>query len=339
MALKIAIESPQNTEHAVAWQDLGAFDPTRLSADHEWNLVQELGLQGAQIALVFQDEKPLLRFLMHQFLPDEGTACLGFFALDPETSDALLQEGFQLALQRMLTPRTRKLVGPMNGSTWFTYRLRVDQHPLQFDWEPKAQPRLESLLQTAGFSSWAHYHSIATAGLKDMQAYLEKDWKRVMDRGLTIRKVGLEDLKAGALFDLHRLSQLGFAGNPLFAPLGFEAFARSYVQGKTSKENFIYMAYDASGRAVAFFLAFLEPAHLGQTQKTLVLKTAATDPEFRRQGLSNALLYAICQNLPEGLSDNYISALVFQGWTSESFARHGQTLWEHQYVLMAKDLV
>jgi GNAT superfamily N-acetyltransferase len=171
-----------------------------------------------------------------------------------------------------------------------------------------------------------------------MQAYLEKDWNRVMERGLTVRRIGLEDLKTGALFDLHRLSQIGFAGNPLFAPLGFEAFARSYLQGKTGKENFIYMAYDAAGRAIAFFLAFLEPTHFGQPQKTLVLKTAATDPDYRRQGLSNALLYAICRDLPESVSDNYISALVFQGWTSESFARHGKTLWEHQYVLMAKDL-
>lgn len=338
MGLTIAIENPQHTENAQSWQDLGVYDPTRLSAEHEWNLVQELGQDGAQMALVFLDEKPILRFLMHNFLPEDGTSCLGFFGLAPDVNEAMMQEGFQLALQRILKPTVRKLVGPMNGSTWFSYRLRVDQHPLQFDWEPKADPRLESLLQTAGFSYWAHYHSIATAGLRDMQAYLEKDWNRVKERGLIVRRIGLEDLKTGALFDLHRLSQIGFAGNPLFVPLGFEAFARSYLQGKTDKENFIYMAYDAAGRAVAFFLAFLEPSHLGQPQKTLVLKTAATDPDYRRQGLSNALLYAICQDLPEAVSDNYISALVFQGWTSESFARHGKTLWEHQYVLMAKDL-
>lgn len=339
MVLKIAIENPQNSEHEAAWHDLGVYDPTRLSAEHEWNLVQELGQKGAQMALVFMDEKPILRFVLNPFLPDEGTAGLGFFALHPEANDALLQEGFQLALQRMITPSLRKLVGPMNGNTWFSYRLRVDQHPLQFDWEPKAQPRLETLLATAGFSFWAHYHSIATSGLKDMQTYLQKDFSRVMERGMSLRRIGLEDLKTGALFDLHRLSQVGFAGNPLFVPLSFEAFARSYLQGKTGKENFIHMAYDAKGKAVAFFLAFLEPAHLGQSQKTLVLKTAATDPEYRRQGLSNALLYAICQDLPEAVSDTYISALVFQGWTSESFARHGTTLWEHQYVLMAKDLV
>jgi GNAT superfamily N-acetyltransferase len=339
MGLKIVIEHPQQSEHAAAWQDLGVYDPTRLSAEHEWNMVQDLGQQGAEMALVFLDEKPILRFLMHAFLPEAGTSCLGFFALHPDASDSLLQEGFQLALQNMIKPATRKIVGPMNGSTWFNYRLRVDQHPLQFDWEPKAQPRVGALLQTAGLTSWAHYHSIATAGLNAMRAYLEKDWNRVKERGLSIRRVGLEDLKNGALFDLHRLSQLGFAENPLFAPLSFEAFARSYVQGKTGKENFIYMAHDADGRAVAFFLAFLEAPHLGQSQKTLVLKTAATDPDYRRQGLSNALLYAICQDLPEDVSDNYISALVFQGWTSESFARHGKTLWEHQYVLMAKDMI
>jgi GNAT superfamily N-acetyltransferase len=339
MSLKIAIEHPHETQHEAAWHELGAYDPTRMSAEHEWKLVQELGRHGAQMALVFWNDEPVLRFLLHPFLFEQGTASLGFFGLAPEIADVILQEGFQLALQSMVPSNTRKLVGPMNGNTWFSYRLRVDQHPLQFDWEPKAQPRVETLLQTAGFSSWAHYHSIATAGLQDMLGYLEKDWNRVMERGLTIRMIALEDLKSGALFDLHRLSQIGFAGNPLFVPLDFEAFARSYVQGKTDKENFIAMAYDASGRAVAYFLAFLEPAHLGQPLKTLVLKTAATDPEYRRQGLSNALLHAIGQNLPDGLSDNYISALVFQGWTSESYARHGKTLWEHQYVLMAKDLL
>jgi GNAT superfamily N-acetyltransferase len=337
MGLTIAIDSPQNTEHAAAWHELGAYDPTRLSAEHEWSLVQELGQLGAKMGLVFFEGKPWLRFLMHYFLPAEGTASLGFFAMHPDSDDAFIQKGFLLALQRMTSPEVRKLVGPMNGNTWFSYRLRVDQHPLQFDWEPKTQPWLQALLRTAGFANWAHYHSIATAGLKGMKAYLEKDWKRVTDRGLTIRPVGLSDLKAGALLDLHRLSQIGFAANPLFVPLSFEAFARSYVEGKSDKENFISMAYDTGGRAVAFFLAFLEPPHPGETQKTLVLKTAATDPDYRRQGLSNALLYDICSTLPDHLSDNYISALVFQGWNSESYARHGKIFWEHQYVLMARD--
>jgi len=339
MGLLISIEEARNAEHWAAWQELGAYDPTRLSVEHEQALVQSLGQAGAKVAIIFQDEKPILRFLLHKFLPEEGTACLGFFGLSPDADDAPLQEGFQLALQKLSDPSLRKLIGPMNGNTWFSYRLRMDEHPLHLDWEPKAQPRLEQLLKTSGFHHWAHYHSTATAGLKDMETYLAKDWQRVMERGFTLRPVTAKDLQGGALLELHRLSQLGFADNPLFVPLSFEAFAQSYLQGKSSKENYLYMAYEPAGRAVAFFLGFLEPAHVGESQKSLVLKTAATDPEFRRQGLSNALLYAICKELPADISDTYISALVFQGWTSESFARHGKTLWEHHYVLLARDLL
>ncbi|HYX32308.1 MAG TPA: hypothetical protein VE954_04290 [Oligoflexus sp.] len=339
MGLMIAIAQPQQADHESAWYALGVHDPTRISPEHERTLLANLGNEGAQIVVIYQDDKPILRFLVHDFLPDEGTTCLGFFAMAPDAPDAMLQEGFQQALQKLEHPSRRKWVGPMNGSTWFAYRLRVDQHPLQLDWEPQSQPRLQELFKTAGFQAWAHYHSTATVGLKTMQDYLYKDWKRVVENGFSLRPITGKELQGGALLELHRLSQIGFADNPLFAALSFEAFARSYLQGKSSKENFLYMACEPLGRTVAFFLAFLEPPHAGQTQKTLVLKTAATDPQYRRQGLSNALLYAITQDLPTDISDAYISALVFQGWTSESFARHGKTLWEHQYVLMAKDLV
>jgi ribosomal protein S18 acetylase RimI-like enzyme len=335
----ISIEDPGHAEHWAAWQYLSFYDPTRLSVEHEQALVQGFGQAGARLAVIFQDEKPILRFLWHKFLPAEGTASLGFFGFSPDVDDATLQEGFRLALQKIKDPSLCRLIGPMNGNSWFSYRLRVDDHPLHLDWEPKVQPRLERLLKAAGFDNWAHYHSTATAGLKAMQNYLAKDWQRVTERGFTLRAITAKDLQSGALLELHRLSQLGFADNPLFVPLGFEAFAQSYLQGKASRENYLFIAYEPSGRAVAFFLGFLEATHAEASQKTLVLKTAATDPEFRRLGLSNALLYAICQELPTDISDTYISALVFQGWTSESFARHGKTLWEHQYVLRARALL
>jgi hypothetical protein len=225
----------------------------------------------------------------------------------------------------------------MNGNTWFSYRLRVDQHPLQFDWEPLAQPRLKELLESTGFAPAAHYHSTASRGLKALQMQLHPDWLRVTDRGYTVRRISAQDLQGETLRDLHRLSQIGFAANPWFVPIPFEAFVRSYLQGKSSKENFLFGAYDQAGRLIAYVLDFLEPAHDGQA-KTLVLKTAATDPEFRRQGLCNAINYAIIQELPAAVSDDYYTALVYQGLASESFARHGATIWEHEYVLLAKDL-
>lgn len=294
------------------------------------------------MVLVLIDGQPALRFLAHPLLPEQGVVSLGFFGLAPDQKDDLLQEGLQLALpqcfEQLGQASIRRLVGPMNGNTWFAYRLRVDEHPLQFDWEPPAQPRLQVLLERAGFTPWGHYHSIASAGLWRLQEYASKDWQRALARGFTLRRITAQDLQSGALQDIHRLSQVSFADNPLFAPLSFAAFTQAYLAGKLSKENYIYMAYDPQGRAVAFFLAFLEQPHTCQEAKTLVLKTAGTDPEFRRQGLSNALIYALCQDLPPSVSDQYISALVFQGLSSESYARHGSCLWEHHYQLLAKDL-
>lgn len=331
MKLSITLENPAEALHWNAWSALGACDPTRVSPEHEQSLVQDLGTQGARLVLVSSEDRPILRYLAHELQADEGQVSLGFFALASDVDERLMAEAFQASLARLGS--TKKLIAPMNGNTWFAYRLRTDAHDLSFDWEPPRQPALLSMLMAAGFVPWAHYHSMATAGMRTMQESLYKDWKRVVESGFSLRPLSGSELQGAALLELHRLSQIAFADNPLFVPLGFDAFARSYLQAKSNRENFLFAAYEPLGRCVAYFLAFLETG----MPKTLVLKTAATDPSYRRQGLSNALLYTLCQKLPESISDTYYSALVFKGWNSESYARHGHLLWEHDYVLLAKD--
>ncbi len=262
---------------------------------------------------------------------------MGFFAFAPDTEEGLLKSALTSlieALPNALGQSTVELIAPMNGNTWFPYRIRTDEHPLVFDWEPRRNPLLLKLLKEVNFKVHSHYHSIASQGLKKFQEYLKKDWTKVISRGIELRSAKPADFQGPLLAELHRLSLDGFAENPLFVPISFEAFAHNYLYGKTARENFLCTAHESDGRCIAYVLCFLEPDPDG-ARKTLVLKTGVTDRSYRQQGLCNALIYEVCRHLPLDISDDYLSALVYRGLSSESFSKHGGALWEHEYILLS----
>jgi|GEM_PF-2969433 len=341
MQWDIKISNGADSTDLDTWLALGVYDPTRSSLEQELSLIQSFSQIGGKICWVAVDQKPILRCFVMPLPTGQGLHSLGFFAFAPETEEGLLRTALKSlieALPNALGQIAVQLIAPMNANTWFPYRLRTDEHPLVFDWEPRRDPLLLKLLKEVNFKVHSHYHSIASQGLKKLQEHLKKDWAKVVSRGIELRAAKPADFRGPLLAELHRLSLDGFAENPLFVPISFQAFAHNYLHGKTARENFLYTAHESDGRCIAYALCFLEPDPEGG-RKTLVLKTAVTDRSCRQQGLCNALICELCQHLPIDISDDYISALVYRGLSSESFSKHGGALWEHEYILLSHALV
>jgi hypothetical protein len=225
--------------------------------------------------------------------------------------------------------RIRRFVGPMNGMTWFTYRLRVDSEARAYPWEPRRFPLLQQFLEKHGFITDAHYHTTCSLGFRRFIAEIADDSKRVTAQGIRLQRLHPERLSPAQLLEIYELSLRGFAENYLFSPISFEAFISLYLAGKSDKPTYLYAATHEEQRIIAYALGFLEG-------KTLTLKTATTDPSYRKQGISNALFHAMAQDLPSDVDDTYISALVFKSLASESYAKHGEALWVHQYILLSR---
>ena len=313
------------------WQSLSAHDRTCAGLAHEVRLVDYLLADGGLALLVTKDNRPVFRTLLAPIT--EGHSCLGFFAWDPAASDSAALAGGRLVMQEIarLRPKAQhKIVAPMNGATWFRYRLRVDDHPHRFDWEPPHHPQLYQLLKDLGFQLDTKYHSQASSPLRRFLDDAEKDSLRTMAEGFVIHAIDAAFLDRKGLELIFKLSSEAFASNSYYRPISFAAFTTLYQSSGPNKASQAVVALDPDGEAVGFTYTFLEPQ-----VDALVFKTGAVSKTARGHGLSNAMARHIALNMIPSIPTHYIAALVKEGLNSESYARHGQLLWEHRYELLS----
>ena len=315
------------------WELLSPFDPTLRHMEHERALVAHLLSQGASALVVQKDNQPLARTLFFPMNPTQRLGSLGLFAfapnITPELKNSACDSLFAEASRLARTTGLDRLLAPMNGLTWFDYRLRTDSHNQTFDWEPPRNPILLEQLLRRGFTTDTEYRSIACRPLTKLLDDTSKDSQRCLAEGYLIKEWDADFMQRGGHQTIYKLSIEGFSSNSYFCSIPFAAFRELYITGKKSVQSHAAVAYDRNGECIGYMYTFLEPL-----ADALVLKTGAIDRSHRGKGLSNAMIRFICEELLARKPENYISALVMRGLGSESYSKHGQLLWEHKYELL-----
>lgn len=234
-------------------------------AQESWRVVRE-GRERARLSLWWRHTPPW---------PGERLGTIGDLAAgDPREALPLLQ----WACERLAQQGCRRVLAPMDGNSWGTYRCRLDA-PLGFVGEPAPGPDWLPVLEACGFQLQSRYVSHRCDDLA---------WRRLPDR-VQRRLAGLKILRGGALEApallprLHRLVMEAFAAQPWFLPLPSEAFAAA-VRGRLGAEAgpFHWLALDGE-----------EPVGLLLAQRQhdqLVLRTLAVRPGHRFAGLGCLLL-------------------------------------------------
>jgi GNAT superfamily N-acetyltransferase len=275
----------------------------------------------------------------------EGLAYVGFFEVDVARYDAgqaasrLLHEAAEWARGLGAT----RLVGPVDFSTWFAYRLAVNRDstvpaPRLFSWEPVNPPEYPVYFCNFGMGEVQAYHSqgySAAAPDDYLPGYgmLKRAYDFALGRGFTIRPLD----PGRDLSILHRMSHSTFSDAFLFEPLPFPMFAAVYaaaLQGYDFSPSRI--AEGPEGEPAGFLFAFFDGDHL-------IIKTVAVLPEFRNMMLSSALLCPVAEAARSRGVRHGVSALIRSGGTIEQFERRsereaGGTFWRHDYALFGKDL-
>ena len=228
---------------------------------------------------------------------------------DADAGGALLAA----AVERLAAEGARHLVGPMDGSTWFGYRVVTDAAPggveaPRFVLEPWPEAVIGLAFRHAGFAPVAHYLSSRVARLPDESARSAADLDRLRQRGVTVRPLRLAE-PAAELEALHGLLLRAFAGNPYYAPLDLERFRALYGPLVARVDPNLVLVAEAEGpvsgadrhpahgdrQPVGVLLAVPDAAQgmRGEPVDTVVLKTLAVDPAWRREGLGGALTRAV----------------------------------------------
>ncbi len=261
---------------------------------------------------------------------------------------------------------------PLEGSTWRSYRLRVDgtpdeapfleraaasgrapgefasigrPFPARFAWEPPRDPLLAHALRESGFIVGKRYHSHVFD--TSMFPWVHRVFLRSLEAAARfgLRLVPLADVvgEPGIASRLHAVTLSAFRDNFLFEPLGFEEFAALYGLTKGASAAFRSRGIDASpSRALLDAEGVLQGyAYAFLQGDVAVVKTICVHPDVAaRYGTGTwSASYAILASVHAAVRASgvpwYVSALVADEASSRHMARlHAPALVGlHEYAL------
>ncbi len=221
------------------------------------------------------------------------TGYVGWYeASDRETGAALLRR----ACDDLFAEGAKRVVGPMNGTTWHRYRLVVpdsDSRKLPGDVpflsEPVNPIEYPLHFESAGFEPHLEYESrIIREPQRDPEVFQAA--VRLDGFGVTVRGIDLDRFEE-ALVALHELSVIAFASNPYFSPTGLDEFtAMNRAVRPLVDPALVRLAWGVDGELLGFVFAFMDPLSAGPR---VILKTLVTHVDAQGVGLGGLLTDAI----------------------------------------------
>jgi GNAT superfamily N-acetyltransferase len=326
--------------HALATEDISAFSAFRATpgftaesvaaqwADGHLVVLDSAGTITARSSLWWRSAPPL---------PGHRSGVIGHYAAATAAAGCVL---LKAACRFLAVHGCTVAVGPMDGSTWRSYRLvtGTSQRPAFF-LEPGFPPEGAGHFEASGFGPLARYFSSQTGRLECPLRRAADDRGRRLQPGIALRPLELNEFEA-ELGRLYPLCLKCFTGNFLFTPISEEEFGALFRPLRPFLVTGLSWVAESHGKAVGF--AFAVPdvlqAERGEAIDTVVLKTLAVAPEFRGIGLGHALV-AACQSGAVGSGYGYvIHALIREGNLSGRISAHfARPI--RSYTLFAKELV
>lgn len=210
------------------------------------------------------------------------------------------------------------LIGPMNGSTWESYRLPdAADHP-PFLLEPDQPLYYHRHFQRAGFSSIAAYYSSTAPADHYTSDDLLLTAESFRQMGVTFRPVDLNRYEQ-ELRRIHKLANVAFARNFLFTPISEQAFIEKYSgMARWLHPELTLLAEDNESNLIGVY--FCMDDILNKTNKTLIFKTLARHPSPQWRGLGRVMGHHICQKAIDLHYETFIHALIYHNGTSRKLS-------------------
>ncbi len=229
-----------------------------------------------------------------------------------------------------------EVVGPMNFTTWFPYRLKTNVTTTeQKPWEPGNPPEYVAAFEGAGYTVAGKYVSLCHEDLEDIveeNRHIEESFR---SGGVRVRAGDLSNPAEVAA--IHSITLAAFERNPLFEPIPLEVFAEVYaeVSSKGSDPQFLGIVEDAAGVALGYVYGFVDG-------REVIAKTMAFLPELQGKGLGLLLYEAVCGfGLKHGCT-RCVAALMSEEIHSrrldEKFTTTHPVAWVHEYALYGRNL-
>jgi len=263
------------------------------------------------------------------------TGVIGHFAGTASAAAVLLDHACsELAKQGCATA-----IGPMDGNTWRRYRVLTERNSWPpFFLEPDNPDDWPAIFTGAGFDSVAEYYSARTSGLPVENLRAEAVWKRLSERGFSIRSLAMESVEA-ELDRLYGLALASFSRNFLYTPIARDEFLGQYQAVLSYIQPELVLIAEYQGRPCGFVFALpdlLERRR--QKRETIIVKTLAVHPDAAGRGLGSVLLWQVNRAAAALGYRSAIHALMHESNQSMKIsAREGQVF--RRYTLYGRTLM
>ncbi len=354
------------SEHAQFWELFFSVEPDPLNSSipasvHNSYLRELLRNSAAELELssdmnflvAVEGSRAVARLSMNRSLHDPGIGYFGCFDFSllhgepvsgaPAPAPSPVNHGVAMAslLEQadswFCEKSISRILGPVCLSTWFPYRLQMDEFQGHvFPWEPRTPSQYAELLSSQGYHPEFRYGTFCVNDLVSIQAGVDRWESSALAEGFSFKTLKPEELVSNMRV-LHELTLETFQGNFLFETLPFRGFAKLYQAGQSLQgaRVFVDLVYGPDSEPVGFMLSQVEDGHL-------VLKTMGILKQFRRHGLAFALASRAIRAGIESHCDKLVGALVFEGGKSTNWwlelTRPGESVWQHKYALFSKEI-
>lgn len=228
----------------------------------------------------------------------------------------------------------KKIIGPYLYTTYFPYRLRSDDLPERYSWEPN-QPSVDlEVFKAVGFNTHETYFSNIIDGYGVFETKGTRELEEAQKLGFKFREISKEAMDEDIKI-LYELSMKTFTDNYLFVPIPFELFKSIYVpsfQGLDLRMSCI--VEDPQGKPVGFNFTFI-------MDDQIVIKSVCVLNEYRGKGLLNATFrWSMLQAMklyPQ--VKKVATALIHEdNIATKNVANQSLDRKRHEYILLSKDI-
>ena len=233
----------------------------------------------------------------------------------------------------------KRIIGPMDGSTWHHYRLLTERgNEPTFFLEPDNPDDWPAHFTDAEFTTLATYFSVLNVDLTHADPRTDQRLAECERQGITFRTIKAEHF-ATELSAIHELSLAAFAGNLLYSPIELDVFMASYAPLRAHVVPELVILAEQYNELVGFVFGtpdLMEPGR-GEPQRTAIVKSLAVHPACAGNGLGSLLMHE-CQQAARRLGfERVIHALMHENnWSRSISANYGSTM--RRYTLYAKVL-
>lgn len=223
------------------------------------------------------------------------------------------------------------LLGPMDGSTWNTYRLVTSPQEDPFLLELVTPGYYIDLFRNYGFETYASYLSTKTNVLVD-------NWDKLEGRFETFKKIGVvfEPFdKENAIHEFKAIGELcltAFADNILYSPINIDVFVKKMMLLLPLINPRYTIVAKHKSKTVGFIFCYQDIND--KKEKTIVVKTLARDFASAYKGIGSLLASIAMRNAIADGFINGIHALMNNANTSTYISSSFKSKFLRSYELM-----